>query len=364
MIPFLDLKKINSQYKNELKEAATKVIDSGWYVLGEEVKHFEKEFANYCGVKYCIGVSNGLDALKLILRAYNFGPGDEIIVPSNTYIASILAISEVGATPVLVEPNIKTYNIDPNNIEKSITKNTKAIMVVHLYGRVCEMNEINLIAKKHGLKVIEDSAQAQGAEYKGRKVGNLADAAGFSFYPGKNLGALGDAGAVTTNDEELAIKIQALRNYGSYKKYENLYKGYNHRLDEIQAAFLRVKLKYLDNENHRRREVANLYLNQLTDTEIILPSKKDNLNENVWHVFPIRTKKRDTLQAYLYEKGIQTIIHYPLPPHQQEAYKELLGLKLPVSELIHNEILSLPISSVQTVEDTNTIINAINSFEG
>lgn len=362
MIPFLDLKKINAQYSIELKEVVARVIDSGWYILGEEVNNFEKKFATYCGTKYCIGVSNGLDALKLILRAYDFGPGDEIIVPSNTYIATILAISEVGATPILVEPNINTYNIDPHNIEPAITKNTKAIMVVHLYGRVCEMNKINSIATKHGLKVIEDAAQSQGAEYSGKKVGNLADAAGFSFYPGKNLGALGDAGAVTTNDSEIAGKIVALRNYGSHKKYENLYKGYNHRLDEIQAAILGVKLNYLNHENEKRREISELYFNGIKNKNIILSIHPKNAEQHVWHVFTIRTNKRDELQAYLLDNGIQTIIHYPIPPHKQEAYPELKNEEFPISESIHKHILSIPISSIQTVKDTQYIIDVINRY--
>lgn len=362
MIPFLNLKEINAQYESELKEAAARVIDSGWYILGEEVKKFEQAFAEYCGVKHCIGVSNGLDALKLIFKAYRYGPGDEIIVPSNTYIASILAISEVGATPILVEPDIHTYNISPIEIEKSITENTRAILVVHLYGKSAEMNAIQKIADRYQLKVIEDAAQAQGAIYKGKRTGNLGDAAGFSFYPGKNLGALGDAGAITTNDSDLAKKIFALRNYGSHKKYINQYKGYNNRLDEMQAAFLHVKLKYLDQENEVRRQIAEEYITSIDNPLIILPSPTSLSLENVWHVFVVRTLNRDWLQSYLLLQGIQTVIHYPSPPHLQEAYKEMNNKKFPVSEQIHNEVLSLPISPFQSNEETKKIIEMVNKY--
>jgi dTDP-4-amino-4,6-dideoxygalactose transaminase len=362
LIPFLKLKNINAQYENELKEAAARVIDSGWYILGQEVEKFEQAFADYCGVKHCIGVSNGLDALKLILKAYGYGPGDEIIVPSNTYIASILAISEVGATPILVEPDIQTYNISPIEIEKAITKYTKAILVVHLYGKPAEMDKIQKIADRFRLKVIEDAAQAQGAIYKGKKTGNLGDAAGFSFYPGKNLGALGDAGAVTTNDSELADKIIALRNYGSHKKYENHYKGFNHRLDEIQAAFLLVKLKHLDKENALRRVIANEYLTSINNSLITLPRVSKSPPENVWHVFVIRTVERDRLQSYLHNHGIQTVIHYPIAPHLQAAYLEMNNKNYLLSEQIHKEVLSLPISPVQCIEDTKIIIEVVNHF--
>lgn len=362
MIPFLDLKKLNAQYAQELKKAAARVIDSGWYINGKEVTTFEKDFAAYCGVRYCIGVSNGLDALKLILRAYEIGPGDEVIVPSNTYIASILAISEVGATPILVEPTIESYNLDPNLIESKITSSTKAILVVHLYGLVAEMTPIIEFAKKHQLKVIEDAAQAHGAIYNGKRVGSLGDAAGFSFYPGKNLGALGDAGAITTNDDELAEKLLALRNYGSKKKYENIYKGYNHRLDEMQAALLQVKLPCLDMDNEKRRIIANKYLEEIVNSNIILPKKPENAEQTVWHVFVIRTKERDRLQEYLLDNCIQTVIHYPIPPHKQEAYIEMKEERFPISEQIHSEILSIPISPVQTIEDTEKIIKIINKF--
>ena len=364
MIPFLDLKKINNQYKTELEGAAYRVIESGWYISGEELNFFEQEFATYCGTKHCIGVSNGLDALKLILKAYGIGEGDEVIVPSNTYIASILSISEVGATPILVEPNILTYNIDPRLIEEKITVNTKAILVVHLYGRAVDMIAVNNIAEKYNLKVIEDAAQAHGALYNGERVGNLGDAAGFSFYPGKNLGALGDAGAITTNDETLAKKLRAYRNYGSYKKYENLYKGYNHRLDEVQAAFLRVKLHYLDHENTTRRHLAKMYLENIINPLITLPSIPKHEEECVWHVFTVRVENRQQFQQYLTEHDIQTIIHYPIPPHQQVAYSEWNVLSYPVSERIHREIISLPISPVQTEEETWKVIEVVNNFKG
>lgn len=362
MIPFLNLKDINAQYAKELKDAASRVIDSGWYILGEEVKAFEQEFALYCGVKNCIGVSNGLDALKLILKAYGYGPGDEIIVPSNTYIATILAISEVGAKPVLVEPDICTYNVNPLLLEERITKKTKAIFAVHLYGQTADIDSIREIANRYQLKVIEDAAQAHGAMYKGKKVGNLGDVAGFSFYPGKNLGALGDAGAVTTNDDELAEKIRIYRNYGSHKKYENLYKGFNHRLDEVQAAMLRVKLCYLNQENEARREIAKMYLKKIKNDRIILPKASKNSKEHVWHVFVIRTKKREEFRMYMENNGIQTVIHYPIPPHKQEAYPEWSNKQNPISEQLHDEVISIPISPVQPVKDTERIIEVINSY--
>jgi len=363
MIPFLDLKAINAQYKKEMLEACEKVIDSGWYIQGSEHKEFEKEFASYCGTKYCIGVGNGLDALILIFRAYKeigiMSDGDEVIVPANTYIASILAISQNNLVPVLVEPDINTYLINPDKIEEKITTKTKAIMVVHLYGQTCQMDEINKIAKKYNLKVIEDSAQAHGAYYQDKRAGNLGDASGFSFYPGKNLGALGDGGAVTTNDKELANTIKALGNYGSHKKYENLYAGVNSRLDEIQAAMLRVKLRYLDKEIAKRKEIADYYLQNIKNENIILSAIT---TDSVWHLFVIRTKKREELQKYLLDNGIQTLIHYPIPPHKQEAYKEWNRESYPISEQIHDEVLSLPISGVQGMEDTKTVVKVINDF--
>lgn len=365
MIPFLDLKGINAQYRAELIEACTKVIDSGWYIQGNECKEFDKEFADYCGTKYAIGVANGLDALILILRAYKelgfMQDGDEVIVPSNTYIASILAISQNNLRPVLVEPDMSTYLIDPDKIEEKITSKTKAILPVHLYGQTCEMDKINEIAKRHNLKVIEDSAQSHGAFYNDKRSGNLGDASGFSFYPGKNLGALGDGGAVTTNDEELANAIKALGNYGSHKKYENLYKGINSRLDEMQAAMLRIKLRHLDTESSNRRKIANYYLQNIQNEKIVLPTVRAE-DHHVWHLFVIRTSKRDELQKYLLDNAIQTLIHYPIPPHKQNAYKERNNESYPMSEKIHREVLSLPISGVQSLEDTAKIVKVLNEF--
>ncbi len=365
MIPFLDLKKINREYREELLEACSRVIDSGWYIGGNECRDFEKEFATYCGVDRAIGVGNGLDALTLIFRAYIemniINKGDEVIVPANTYIASILSITENDLVPILVEPNIETLNIDIDKIEEAITDKTKAILVVHLYGQAVEMKRVLEIAKRYNLKVIEDSAQAHGAidNTLNRRVGGLGDASGFSFYPGKNLGAIGDGGAVTTDDMKLANTIEALKNYGSHKKYENLYKGVNSRLDEIQSAILRVKLKYLDLEIAKREEIAKNYLENITNNNILLPKR---INGTVWHLFVIRSKNRDRLQNYLLERGIQTLIHYPIAPHKQRAYQEWNGRELPITEKIHNEILSLPISGVQSQEDTYTIVKAINDF--
>ena len=364
MIKFLDLKKINKQYENELIKVCQKVMEGGWYILGKEVEKFEEEFAEFCGTKYSIGVGSGLDALKLIIRGYKelgvFKNSDEIIVPANTYIASILAISEEELTPILVEPKIDTYLIDSDKIEEKITSKTKAIMVVHLYGQACEMDKIYKIAKKYNLKIIEDSAQAHGAFYKNKRVGNLGDASGFSFYPGKNLGALGDGGAITTNDKNLMEVVRALRNYGSNKKYENLYKGYNSRLDEIQAAMLRIKLKYLNKENKKRKEIANLYLEKIKNEKIVLPKV---ITDSVWHLFVIRNKKRDKLQKYLSRNGIQTLIHYPIPPHKQKAYKEWNNISLPITKKIHNEVLSLPISPVHKRDEILKIVNIINRFD-
>ncbi|MEO7291797.1 MAG: DegT/DnrJ/EryC1/StrS family aminotransferase, partial [Ginsengibacter sp.] len=350
MISFLDLKSINLSSKAALLKAFEDVLDSGWFILGEKLKKFENEFAQFCGTKYCIGVANGLDALILILEGYKhlgfINEGDEVIVPSNTYIASILAISKANLTPVLVEPDINTYLIDPALIEQKITSKTKAILPVHLYGQLCNMDAINAIAKKFDLKVIEDSAQSHGAIYSnGKKSGNLGDASGFSFYPGKNLGALGDAGAITTSDEKLADAIIALRNYGSKIKYKNIYKGFNSRLDEMQAAFLSIKLKNLDADNKKRQQIAMFYKSNITNPKIILPVVT-NIESHVWHLFVVRVNDRDNFQHYLSENGIQTLIHYPRPPHKQIAFKEWNNLELPISEQIHNEIISLPISPV------------------
>lgn len=363
MIPFLDVKEINNQYRNEMDEAIDRVVSSGLYILGQEVKAFEEEFASYCKVKHCIGVGNGLEALTLIICAYGIGEGDEIIVPSNTYIASILAISQNGAIPVLVEPNIKTYNIDPILLEEKITPRTKAILAVHLYGQSANMDAINEIAKKYKLKVIEDAAQAHGATFNGKKTGTLGDAAGFSFYPGKNLGALGDGGAITTNDDNIAEKLRALRNYGSLVKYEHIYKGLNSRLDEIQAAALRVKLKYLDKDNSKRHQIAEYYRNFINNSKIGLPivEKSEQLS-HVWHLFVIRTKERDSLQKHLLNNNIQTLIHYPIPPHKQLAYNEWNQKSYPITEQIHSQVLSLPISPVLTLDQAKLVVNCINKF--
>lgn len=379
MIKFLDLQKINAQYADELKAACARVIDSGWYLLGNELKNFETHLAEYVGVKHAIGVANGLDALRLILKAYiEMGvmqEGDEVIVPANTYIASVLAISDNRLKPVLVEPDINTYNLDIALIEQHITPRTKAILVVHLYGRVCWSEELERIAQKYKLKVIEDNAQAIGAEYTGvrskeqavsRKTGSLGDAAGFSFYPGKNLGALGDAGAVTTNDDELATMVRALGNYGSKHKYVNEYQGLNSRLDEMQAALLDVKLKYLDAETQRRREIAQYYCENIKNDNITLPLITNHLSLNtnhVWHLFVIRCAERDRLQQYLTENGVQTLIHYPIPPHKQGAYFEMNNEVLPVTDQIHNEVLSLPISGVMEMEEVERVCRFFRKFE-
>lgn len=362
MVKFLDLHKMNEVYRTEIDERIKKVLDSGWYLLGKEDDNFEKNFAEYCKSRHSIGVANGLDALKLIINAYNFKAGDEIIVPANTYIASILAISDNGCTPVLVEPDLETYNINPDLIEEKITPNTKAIMVVHLYGQAVEMEKIWALAKKYDLKVIEDSAQAHGAIYQGKRTGNLGDASGFSFYPGKNLGCLGDGGGVTTNDDELALKIRALRNYGSHVKYQNLYRGINSRLDEIQAAVLDVKLKGLDKDNERRREIAKYYRENIKNPLLVLPQTKDE-KSHVWHIFAVRTEKRDELQEYLTKNDVQTLIHYPIPPHKQPAYKEWNNLSFPITEKIHREILSLPISPVMTDEEVKKVVETVNNFK-
>lgn len=362
MIKFLDLHKINERHRVEIDEGIKRVLDSGQYLLGEEVKSFEQEFAAYCGTKHCIGVANGLDALNLIIKAYDFPKNSEIIVPANTYIATILAISANGHIPKLVEPDIKTYNIDVNLIEKEITSKTVAIMPVHLYGQICEMDKINAIAKKHGLKVIEDSAQAHGAIYKDKRAGNLGDASGFSFYPGKNLGCLGDGGAITTNDEGLAQKLCALRNYGSHVKYQNIYKGVNSRLDEIQAAVLRIKLKYLDEDNQKRRKISEFYRANIKNEKIILPYVQSE-ESHVWHIFPIMTEKRDVLQKKLSDNCIQSVIHYPIPPHKQEAYKEWNDLSFPITERIHKDVLSIPISPVMEKDEVEKVVKIINEYE-
>lgn len=366
MIKFLDLQKINLAHQQEIEERLLNTFRSGWYLLGNEVKNFEENLSKYIGAKHAIGVANGLDALRLILRAYiEMGvmkPGDEIIVPANTYIASVLAISDNDLLPVFVEPDEKTFNIDIQKIEENISEKTKGIMLVHLYGRVVFSDELKNLAQKHSLKIIEDNAQAIGAEWNGIKTGNLGDAAGFSFYPGKNLGALGDGGAVTTNDLELGKTIRALANYGSSQKYVNIYKGLNSRLDELQAAALNVKLKYIDEENNRRRDIARRYISEIKNSQIILPENPANNKEHVWHLFVIRTSNRDALQNYLSENGVQTLIHYPVPPHKQQAYKELNEISLPITERIHEEVLSLPISPVMENEEVDNIIKTLNNF--
>ena len=361
MIKFLDLKKINERFRGEFDAAAKRMLDSGWYLLGKEIEQFEVDFAAYCGVTHCIGCANGLDALKLIIKAYGFGPGDEIIVPANTYIASILAISDNGCTPVLVEPKWETRLIDEDLIEAAITSRTKAILVVHLYGRAMNMTKVWAIAKKYGLKVIEDSAQAHGAMFDGRRTGNLGDASGFSFYPGKNLGCLGDGGAVTTNDDVLAKKIRALRNYGSDVKYHFPYQGTNSRLDEIQAAWLGVKLPHLDDDNQRRREIAARYSAEIKNPLIELP-QGPNDESMVWHVFAVTCPRRDELQKYLTDHGIQTVIHYPIPPHKQPCYAGWNDRSYPITERIHREILSLPISPVLTYDEVGEVVAVVNAF--
>ncbi len=375
MIKFLDLKKVNERFRPEIDKAVARVLDSGWYLLGREVEQFEADFAAYCGVRHCIGVANGLDALNLIIKAYGFGTGDEIIVPANTYIASILAISANGCTPVLVEPQWSTRLIDPERIEEAITPRTKAIMVVHLYGRAMDMTRVWELADKYSLKVIEDSAQAHGAMFEGRRCGSLGDASGFSFYPGKNLGCLGDGGAVTTNDDVLAEKVRAIRNYGSDYKYHHIYKGTNSRLDEIQAAWLGVKLPHLDADNLIRAKVAARYCSEIRNPLIELPWNPDTDDgeryaanhavgglAHVWHVFAITCGERDRLNKWLIDNGVQTNIHYPTPPHLQEAYGEFKNLSLPISERMHREILSLPISPVIFEEEVSEVIRLVNEF--
>lgn len=371
MIPFLDLKKINSQYAEDLKAACSRVIDAGWYIDGKELETFEKNFSSYCGTNFAVGVANGLDALILSLRAWKelgkLTDGDEVIVPANTYIASILAITANNLKPVLVEPDLSTFNISLDLIKQAITPKTKVILAVHLYGQLADMPAIMSLADQYDLLVLEDAAQAHGAELDGRKAGSWGHAAGFSFYPGKNLGALGDAGAITTNDVELAQTLKALRNYGSHEKYKNLFVGVNSRLDEIQAAMLDIKLKYLDAEIECRRAVASKYIQGIKNSLITLPLQDvdpKNYSQHVWHLFVIRTVKRNELQKYLVERGIQTLIHYPVPPHKQQAYTELNHLSLPVTESIHEQVLSLPISPILQDDDIEKVIAACNAFNG
>ncbi len=366
MIQFLDIKKINLLHQEEIECKLVDVFRSGWYILGSEVKAFEGSLKNYLGARDAIGVANGLDALRLIFKAYiELGimkAGDEVIVPANTYIASILAISDNHLVPVLVEPNADTFNLDLNLIEDHITEKTKAILVVHLYGQSCFDKNLNVLKEKYGLKIIEDNAQAIGAEWNGKKTGTLGDAAGFSFYPGKNLGALGDGGAVSTNDEQLAKIIRELSNYGSNQKYVNTYQGLNSRLDEIQAAILSIKLNYLDAENSKRRAIANRYCSEINNPAITIPRIPFDSKEHVWHLFVIRCENRNRLQAYLLEKGIQTLIHYPIAPHKQKAYSAFNHLTFPLTEQLQDEVLSLPISPVMSDEEVNYIIQVCNEF--
>ena len=367
MIPFLDLKKINQSHYDELATVIFDVVKSGWYILGEKVITFENEFSNYCGVKETIGTANGLDALTLILRAYKemsiMQDGDEVLVPSNTYIASILSITENNLIPVLVEPNIESYNIDEELIEEKITDKTKAIMIVHLYGQIAFTEKIGNIASKYNLKLIEDAAQAHGAELNGVKAGNFGDASGFSFYPSKNLGALGDGGAVTTNDPELADTIRVLRNYGSHEKYENKYKGINSRLDELQGAILSVRLRYLDQENRRRIDIANYYFDNIKNEKIILPTLYHTVDlSHVYHLFVLRDENRKHLQEYLRENEIDSDIHYPIPPHKQLSFIEWSNRSYPLSEKIHDTVLSIPAGSYLLDVEVEKVVNVINNY--
>jgi dTDP-4-amino-4,6-dideoxygalactose transaminase len=362
MIPFLDLNRINQPHLEAIENAALRVLRSGWYILGTELKNFEDSFAAYCGAGYCKGVANGLDAITLILKAYDFPENSEIIVPANTYIASVLPVNYLHLSPVFVEPDATTMLIDPAKIEEKITANTRAILTVDLYGRSCDMDPILDLGRKYGIKVITDAAQAHGAVYHGKKVGAIADATAFSFYPTKNLGALGDAGAVTTSDPELATKIEYLRNYGSREKYKNDLPGVNSRLDEIQAAILRVKLAYLDQENELRRNIARRYLHEINLPGLVLPPA-DRIDQDVWHLFVVRSGNRQKFVDYLAKCGVQTNIHYPLPIHKQKAFSELNYLHLPLTEKIHHEVVSLPLNPVLSSEEVSRIISAVNEFE-
>ncbi|MCU8006057.1 MULTISPECIES: DegT/DnrJ/EryC1/StrS family aminotransferase [Shewanella] len=367
MINFLDLKAINKQYQSDLKEVCARVIDSGWYIMGNELTQFESEFATYCGTQHAIGVANGLDALILTLRAWKelgkLKAGDEVIVQANTYIASVLAITENDLVPVLVEPNPATFNLDPSIVRAAITSNTKAILPVHLYGQISPMPEIMALAAEFDLLVLEDCAQSHGAEINGKRAGNWGHAAGFSFYPGKNLGALGDAGAITTNDDELAQTLKALRNYGSHKKYENLYQGLNSRLDEIQAAMLRVKLRHLEAETARRQQIAQTYRDHINNPLITLPQVNEEL-AHVWHLFVVCCENREALQQHLAANGIQTLIHYPIPPHKQQAYRQYAEIQLPLTEQIHQKVLSIPLDPTMSDAAIKQLIDAVNEFAG
>jgi dTDP-4-amino-4,6-dideoxygalactose transaminase len=363
MFKFLDLSKINKTYHNEFKKVFSEVLDEGWFVLGKNVNLFEENFAYYCGSKYCVSVGNGLEAIFLILKAMDIERGDEIIVPSNTYIATWLAITQCGATVVPVEPELITYNLDPAKIEKSITSKTKAILVVHLYGQTANMKEISEISRKYKLKIIEDCAQAHGAKYQGKYAGNLGFASAFSFYPGKNLGCLGDGGAIVTNSSVLAKKIRALRNYGSFSKYKNYYKGYNSRLDEMQAAFLNVKLKNLDKDIQYKNNLANVYLDKLAHNKNIVLPKVEKGNIHSWHLFVVRVKGRNFFQKYLYDNNIETLIHYPIPPYKQRAYKsEFKTYKSNLTNTLHKEVLSLPLNTSLSKKEIIEICGVINKY--
>lgn len=363
-IPFLDLRETYLEIKDELDCACRRVMDSGWYILGREVKAFEEEFAAYCGTRHAVGVGNGLEALQLILRAYGIGSGDEVIVPANTYIATWLAVSNTGAAPVPVEPVEGTYNLDPERIEAAISPRTRAILPVHLYGQPSNMDSINEIARRRGLRVIEDAAQAHGSRYRDRRAGALGDAAGWSFYPTKNLGAYGDAGAVTTDDDDLAERVRLLRNYGSKEKYYNEEKGINSRLDELHAAMLRVRLRHLDEWNSRRARAARIYLDGLKETDLVLPAILEG-SEPAWHLFVVRSRHRDALQRYLKSAGVSTLVHYPVPPHLQQAYKDMAykSGSFPITEAIHREVLSLPMGPHLSESHAAQVIQAVRSFK-
>jgi dTDP-4-amino-4,6-dideoxygalactose transaminase len=360
-IPFLSLKATNQVYESQIAEIVSQTLASGWYILGKRLQQFELEFAQYCGVKHCIGVANGLDALTILLKASDFPEKSEIIVPANSYIATMLAVSNANHIPIPVEPFLGNYLIDYQAIEQAITPQTKAILITHLYGKCCGMDEINALARKYNLKVFEDAAQAHGATYKGKRAGNLSDGAGFSFYPSKNLGTMGDAGAITTNDDALAVRIKALRNYGSNKKYIFDYQGYNSRLDEIQAAILSLKLPNLDTENEYRRKVAKRYLTEINNPKIMLPTD-DTVENDAWHLFVVRTDERGKLKVFLNEKGIGTEIHYPVAPHKQLAYQEWQNLSFPITEKIHQQVLSLPLNTALTETEVTYIIKSVNQF--
>ena len=365
-IPFLDLKALNALHRQELLDAAMRVIDSGWYIQGEELKKFEKNFASYCGTKYCVGVANGLDALTLTLRAWKelglLKNGDEVLVPANTYIATILAITANDLQPILIEPDPQTFNISTKILKTSLTRRTKVVVPVHLYGQLADMKEISQFCKKNNLLILEDAAQAHGASINHKRAGNFGDAGAFSFYPGKNLGALGDAGAITTSDKILADALFALRNYGSHQKYQNLYQGVNSRLDEIQAAFLNIKLGYLDQETSHRQRISAIYDEDIQNQEILKPYHPMDPS-HVWHLYVIRTKDRKSLQAFLKDHNIETLIHYPIAPHHQQAYKSMKHLTFPVSEKIHEEVLSLPISPFLSEESAHRVADVINKWK-